>query len=304
MERGDRAVAEGIVTSDDGPFTDMVSGSPPEIRELALDARQLIFAVLPQTVEVVWPHQRTAGYGTGPKKMTEHFCWLAPFSRHLVLGLLLRLGITRSDRAAGGNRSVDATRQTPRPRRAARSCTASADRAGDDPPGAPAQRSLVVTVGAVSYGLRDRQDRQISLRAIGEDWRDVADVAPRDDQRQFVPALAARYLLLTEREGVWRSLGIYADELVVGHVMWGEDDDGSVWIGGLVVDASAQGLWHRPGGYPNVDPLVLRRARLPGDPPLLPSGESRRGAAVRKLGFHADRKVEDDEIVAELRSAP
>ena len=46
----------------------------------------------------------------------------------------------------------------------------------------------------------------------------------------------------TDREGVWRSLGIYADEVVVGHVMWGEDDDGSVWIGGLVVDASAQGL--------------------------------------------------------------
>ena len=86
VPRGERAVAEGIVTSDEGPFTDMVSGSPPEIRELALDARRLIFAVLPQTVEVVWPQQRTAGYGTGPKKMTEHFCWLAPFSRHLVFG--------------------------------------------------------------------------------------------------------------------------------------------------------------------------------------------------------------------------
>lgn len=79
-------MAEGIVTSDDGPFTDMVSGCPPEIRELTVDARELIFAVLPQTVEVVWPRQRTAGYGTGPKKLTEHFCWLAPFSRHLVFG--------------------------------------------------------------------------------------------------------------------------------------------------------------------------------------------------------------------------
>ena len=79
-------MAEGIVTSDDGPFTEMVAGSPPEIAELAFGARRLIFEVLPRTVEVVWPQQRTAGYGTGPKKMTEHFCWLAPFSRHLVFG--------------------------------------------------------------------------------------------------------------------------------------------------------------------------------------------------------------------------
>jgi hypothetical protein len=46
----------------------------------------LIFEVLPQTVEVVWPRHRTAGYGTGPKKMTEQFCWLAPYDKHVVFG--------------------------------------------------------------------------------------------------------------------------------------------------------------------------------------------------------------------------
>ena len=79
-------MAEGIVTHDSQPFHAMVAGSPPGIHDLAVAARELIFTVLPQTVEVVWPRQRTAGYGTGPKKMTEHFCWLAPFSRHLVFG--------------------------------------------------------------------------------------------------------------------------------------------------------------------------------------------------------------------------
>ena len=161
-----------------------------------------------------------------------------------------------------------------------------------------------MTVGAVSYGLRDRQERQISLRPIGEDWRDVADVAPRDDQRQFVPALAARYLLLTEREGVWRSLGIYADEVVVGHVMWGEDDDGSVWIGGLVVDASAQGL-----GIGRVATQTLIRwfsdehgyrvIRLSYHPENLSAAR-----LYENLGFTPTGTVEDDEIVAELRSAP
>jgi hypothetical protein len=75
-------MAGGIVTTDPTVFEDMVAAAPPNIAALALSARAMIFDVLPQTVEVVWPRQRTAGYGTGPKKMTEHFCWLAPHSRH------------------------------------------------------------------------------------------------------------------------------------------------------------------------------------------------------------------------------
>lgn len=78
--------AAGIVTTDDSVFTEMVSGSPPAIRELALACRALIFDVLPETVEVVWSRQRTAGYGTGPKKMSEQFCWLAPYTKHVVFG--------------------------------------------------------------------------------------------------------------------------------------------------------------------------------------------------------------------------
>jgi Domain of unknown function (DU1801) len=76
----------GIVTGDSSVFEEIVAGSPKEIRELALASRALIFDVLPQTVEVVWPKQRTAGYGTGPKKMTEQFCWLAPQTKHVVFG--------------------------------------------------------------------------------------------------------------------------------------------------------------------------------------------------------------------------
>jgi hypothetical protein len=76
----------GIVTGDSSVFEEIVAGSPKEIRELALACRALIFDVLPQTVEVVWPHQRSAGYGTGPKKMTEQFCWLAPQTKHVVFG--------------------------------------------------------------------------------------------------------------------------------------------------------------------------------------------------------------------------
>ncbi|MGW4843121.1 DUF1801 domain-containing protein [Nocardia brasiliensis] len=76
----------GIVTTDAAVFAEMVGAYPPDIVQLAQAARQLIFDVLPQTVEVVWPKQRTAGYGTGPKKMSEQFCWLAPYNKHVVFG--------------------------------------------------------------------------------------------------------------------------------------------------------------------------------------------------------------------------
>ncbi|HLN50548.1 MAG TPA: GNAT family N-acetyltransferase, partial [Thermoplasmata archaeon] len=94
----------------------------------------------------------------------------------------------------------------------------------------------------IEYGKKDRRGRSISLREIRDDWRRVADIAPKDDQRPFAPALAARYLLLSDREGVWKSLAVYADQEVVGHVMWARDTDGSYWMGGLLVDRSEQRL--------------------------------------------------------------
>jgi diamine N-acetyltransferase len=94
----------------------------------------------------------------------------------------------------------------------------------------------------IDAGRSDRRGRRVTLREIGDDWRAVADVAPHDDQRDFVFPLAARYLLLSLLGDDWRSLGIYADEVAVGHVMWAVDDDGSHWIGGLVIDAAQQGI--------------------------------------------------------------
>ncbi|MFR9673631.1 GNAT family N-acetyltransferase [Streptomyces sp. TR06-5] len=94
----------------------------------------------------------------------------------------------------------------------------------------------------IDQGLSDRAGRRITLREVGEEnWRAVADVAPFDEQRGYVAALAARYLLLSVYEGPWRSLGVYADDTVVGHVMWGRDEDGSHWVGGILVDRSEQG---------------------------------------------------------------
>ncbi|MGY0007494.1 GNAT family N-acetyltransferase [Micromonospora sp. I033] len=154
----------------------------------------------------------------------------------------------------------------------------------------------------IDSGLRDRAGRRVTLRPVDDDnWRAVADVAPRDDQRNFVPALAARYLVLTMRSNVWTSLAVHADETVVGHVMWGVDDDGSRWIGGMVIDAAEQ---NHGIGRAAVQTLTDWLAKA-GQPIRLSYHPDNTAAATlyRSLGFHPTGAMEDDELIAELTQA-
>ena len=67
-------------------FSTIFSAYAPQVQEVGWAARALIFDVLPQTVEVPWLQQKVIGYGTGPKKMTEHFSWIAPAKAHITFG--------------------------------------------------------------------------------------------------------------------------------------------------------------------------------------------------------------------------
>ena len=58
----------------------------PRVRDLAAGARALIEDVYPEVVEVPWPRQNVVGYGVGPKKMSEHFCYVAFHRDHVNLG--------------------------------------------------------------------------------------------------------------------------------------------------------------------------------------------------------------------------
>ena len=71
-----------------GTFDDVIAQATPEIQALAHGARQLLADVMPGITEVPWARQKIAGYGVGPKKMSEHFCYIAPFKKHLNLGFL------------------------------------------------------------------------------------------------------------------------------------------------------------------------------------------------------------------------
>ena len=71
---------------DDRAFARIAADAPPEIQQLGYAVRSLVYDVLPQTVEVVWPKQGSVGWGTGPKKFSEQFAYLMLFKQHVTLG--------------------------------------------------------------------------------------------------------------------------------------------------------------------------------------------------------------------------
>jgi hypothetical protein len=69
-----------------GTFEQAIAKADPEAQELARQARKMIIAVMPEVVEVPWPRLRIASYGVGPKKNTEHFCYISAQKHDINLG--------------------------------------------------------------------------------------------------------------------------------------------------------------------------------------------------------------------------
>ncbi|KXK39955.1 MAG: DUF1801 domain-containing protein [Saprospiraceae bacterium] len=63
-----------------------ISSFSDDIKHIARAVRSLIYKVFPEVVEVVWVRQKISGFGTGPKKKTQHFCFVMPASHHVNLG--------------------------------------------------------------------------------------------------------------------------------------------------------------------------------------------------------------------------
>ncbi|MGY1714313.1 hypothetical protein ACI78R_07635 [Geodermatophilus sp. SYSU D01106] len=71
---------------DDDPWDLLLAGLAPATADLVRAADALVREADPAVVRVVWPHQRTVGYGVGPRKTTEHYAYLDVYDRHLNLG--------------------------------------------------------------------------------------------------------------------------------------------------------------------------------------------------------------------------
>lgn len=69
-----------------GTFKDAIRKASPAARRLSSALRTLISKVYPDVVEVPWPKLKVIGYGVGPMKNTEHFCYIGVYGTHINLG--------------------------------------------------------------------------------------------------------------------------------------------------------------------------------------------------------------------------
>lgn len=81
-----RSEMKGDGAPDNTAFHEMIRLATPEIQELALQTRTLIYALLADVVEVIWREQQIAGYGVGPRKMSEQYCYISVHKKHVNLG--------------------------------------------------------------------------------------------------------------------------------------------------------------------------------------------------------------------------
>ena len=75
-----------ITTSTHGTFDDIVVSAKPALRPICESLRREIAALHKEFVEVVWPRQRIASFGVGPKKMSDHYAYIAVQTTHVNLG--------------------------------------------------------------------------------------------------------------------------------------------------------------------------------------------------------------------------
>ncbi|MGH8225653.1 MAG: hypothetical protein ACRER1_05840 [Gammaproteobacteria bacterium] len=69
-----------------GTFDDILATAKPELRVVCEALRRQITSLHGDLVEVVWPNQRIASFGVGPKKMTEHYAYIGVQNSHVNLG--------------------------------------------------------------------------------------------------------------------------------------------------------------------------------------------------------------------------
>ncbi|GIL35835.1 N-acetyltransferase [Phycicoccus sp. DTK01] len=129
-------------------------------------------------------------------------------------------------------------------------------------------------------------------------WRAVAALAVAPDQERFV-ATPLHYLALCAYGGVWTAYAATVDDDVVGLLMRGVDDeDGSLWLGGILVDAAHQGRGLGRAMVVTALETWTDEAGAAGFALSYEPANTRAAALYRSLGFVETGEVDDDEVVA------
>ena len=69
-----------------GTFAELMAESEPAMRPIATRLREIVLETHPEAVEVVRLGDRAATYGLGPKKMSEGYCYVLPYTSWVNLG--------------------------------------------------------------------------------------------------------------------------------------------------------------------------------------------------------------------------
>jgi hypothetical protein len=69
-----------------GSFTQLLAAAAPEMRPICVVLRRAVLALHPGCTMIVWPRQRIASFGLGPRKMSDHYAYINPHRAHVNLG--------------------------------------------------------------------------------------------------------------------------------------------------------------------------------------------------------------------------
>lgn len=83
-------------------FKEIVTNAAPQVQELARRAKMLVKTIMPDVVEVAWPNQSIISYGVGPRKMSEHFCYIGLFKNRINLGFYYGADLSDPDKLLEG----------------------------------------------------------------------------------------------------------------------------------------------------------------------------------------------------------
>ena len=146
-------------------------------------------------------------------------------------------------------------------------------------------------------------ENHVSLRPVDHDnWREIAKLEVNEAQREFV-AEPCYYLALCNYGKLWQPLAIYLGEKVIGFMMWAVDsDDGSCWLGGILIDRNYQRKGHgRQAIQAAIDLLAEKQGYQNFALSYSPDNPAKH--LYHKLGFTETDEWEDDEVVARLSIA-